>query len=62
MMASLSTEYYQYMLSQSICSAIGASAILTAAVSAVGSWFKGRRALAFWIVSTGSPVGGCLLS
>lgn len=62
MMASLSTKYYQYMLSQSICSAVGASAILTAGVSAVGSWFQGRRALVFWVVASGSPAGGCILS
>lgn len=61
MMASLSTEYYQYMLSQSICSAMGASAVFAAAMGPVGSWFLKKRALAFGIVASGSSLGGCLL-
>ena len=61
MMASLSTKYYQIMLSQSICSALGASALFTAATSPVGSWFLKRRALAFGIVASGSSLGGVIL-
>jgi len=61
MMASLSTQYYQIMFSQSICSALGASALFTAATSPVGSWFLKRRALAFGIVASGSSLGGVIL-
>jgi MFS family permease len=61
MMASLSTKYYQILLSQSICSALGASALFTAATSPVGSWFLKRRALAFGIVASGSSLGGVIL-
>lgn len=58
MMVSVSTEYYQVFLSQSICSAIGTSAIFWASNNSVGTWFRRRRALAFGIVSSGSSVGG----
>ena len=35
MMASLSKEYYQFMLSQSVCSGIGASLVFTPCMTAV---------------------------
>jgi hypothetical protein len=35
MMASLSTKYYQFALSQSVCSGIGSSLIFTPAMTAV---------------------------
>lgn len=37
MMASLSSGYYQFMLSQSVCSGIGTSLIFTPAMTAVGT-------------------------
>ncbi|KAK0726785.1 major facilitator superfamily domain-containing protein [Lasiosphaeria miniovina] len=61
MMASLSTEYYQILLSQSICSAIGAAAVFSAAMGAVGGWFLHRRALALGIVASGSSLSACIL-
>lgn len=61
MMASLATEYYQIMLSQSICSAVGAAAVFSAATGSVGSWFSKRRALALGIVASGSSVSACIL-
>jgi MFS family permease len=39
MMASLSTKYYQFVLSQSVCSGIGASLIFGPAMTAVSSPF-----------------------
>jgi MFS family permease len=39
MMASLSTRYYQFVLSQSVCSGIGASLIFGPAMTAVSSYF-----------------------
>jgi MFS family permease len=39
MMASLSTKYYQFVLSQSVCSGIGASLIFSPAMTAVSSPF-----------------------
>ncbi|KAG6041230.1 hypothetical protein E4U41_005513 [Claviceps citrina] len=58
MMASLSSKYYQFMLSQGLCSAIGVSAAFLAAIGAVSGWFKKRRGTAFGIFATGSSLGG----
>ncbi|KAI0469621.1 major facilitator superfamily domain-containing protein [Xylaria cf. heliscus] len=61
MMISLSKEYYQIFLSQSIASAIGTSFLFYPTVAAAGTWFKKHRALAFGIMVTGSSVGGVVL-
>ncbi|KOC10502.1 monocarboxylate transporter [Aspergillus flavus AF70] len=60
MMASISTQYYQLLLSQGICSAIGAAAIFQPALSAVSAWFNRKRGIAFATLSTGSSVGGVI--
>lgn len=60
MMASLSTEYYQFILAQGICSPIGASAIFNASVNAVSTWFAKRRATALGITASGSSLGGVI--
>src|SRR2546430_13253692 len=61
MMTSLSTEYYQIFLAQSIVSASGASAIFYPAMSVVGTWFFKNRAFAFGLVASGSSLGGVVL-
>lgn len=61
MMTSLATKYYQFFLAQSVCSALGASALFYAGTNPVGTWFWRRRALAFGIVSAGSSLSGCLV-
>jgi multisubunit Na+/H+ antiporter MnhG subunit len=61
MLASLGTEYYQILLSQSVLSALGVAAVFSAATGPVGSWFLKRRALAFGIVASGSSLGGVIL-
>ncbi|KAL9019475.1 MAG: hypothetical protein Q9185_003267 [Variospora sp. 1 TL-2023] len=61
MMASLSHEYYQFILSQGVCSPIGASLIFYPAMSSTGTWFFKRRALAFGIMAAGSSLGGVIL-
>ncbi|RYN18356.1 hypothetical protein AA0113_g9763 [Alternaria arborescens] len=58
MMTSISTKYYQIMLSQSVCSAIGVSLIFQPALNAIASWFDKKRGIAYGILSTGSSVGG----
>ncbi|CAI9637454.1 unnamed protein product [Alternaria burnsii] len=58
MMTSISTEYYQIMLSQSVCSAIGVSLIFQPALNAIAGWFDKKRGIAYGILSTGSSVGG----
>ena len=58
MMTSISTEYYQFILAQGICSPIGASAIFYPAMSSVSTWFFRNRALAFGVMASGSSLGG----
>ncbi|KAM5352807.1 hypothetical protein ACJ41O_005529 [Fusarium nematophilum] len=60
MMASISTEYYQILLSQGVCSAIGVSAIFQPALSTIHGWFDSKRGAAFGILSTGSSLGGVI--
>lgn len=61
MMASLSTTYYQILLSQGICSPIGICCLFTPAVSATTTWFRAKRGLAMGIISAGSSIGGVFL-
>lgn len=60
MMTSLSTQYYQFLLAQGVCSALGASAVFFAAMSSTGTWFFKRRATAFGIITSGSSLGGVI--
>ncbi|KAF4968459.1 hypothetical protein FSARC_4153 [Fusarium sarcochroum] len=61
MMTSISKEYYQFLLAQSICSALGCSFLFYASIGAVGTWFLRHRALAFGIITSGSSIGGIVL-
>ncbi len=61
MMVSLSSQYYQFLLAQGGCSAIGASAIFYAANNSIATWFFRRRALAFGIISSGSSLGAVVM-
>ncbi|KAI1106699.1 monocarboxylate permease-like protein [Jackrogersella minutella] len=61
MMISISKEYYQIFLSQSIVSGIGTSFIFYPTLAAAGSWFKKHRALAYGIMVSGSSMGGVVL-
>jgi MFS family permease len=58
MMTSISSEYYQFILAQGICSPLGASFVFYAGLSCTATWFQERRALAFGIVASGSSLGG----
>ncbi|KFY85159.1 hypothetical protein V500_08656 [Pseudogymnoascus sp. VKM F-4518 (FW-2643)] len=58
MMTSISSEYYQFVLAQGICSPLGASFVFYAGLSCTATWFQERRALAFGIVASGSSLGG----
>lgn len=60
MMASLSTKYYQFLLSQGLCSPIGASLVFYPAMSSVGTWFFKKRAFAFGVMAAGSSLGGVI--
>ncbi|KAI1843454.1 hypothetical protein JX265_013336 [Neoarthrinium moseri] len=61
MMTSLSTEYYQFFLSQSILAAAASGAIFNAAMSSVTTWFFKKRGAAFGIIASGSSLGGVCL-
>ncbi|KAH6657801.1 major facilitator superfamily transporter [Truncatella angustata] len=60
MMASLSTQYYEVLLAQGVCSAIGVSAIFQPALNTIHGWFNTNRGAAFGILSTGSSLGGVI--
>jgi MFS family permease len=60
MMASISKEYYQFLLSQAVCSSIGASMVFYPAFSATISWFFEKRAMAVGIAAAGSSLGGVI--
>ena len=60
MMASISSEYYQLLLSQGLCSSLGAGAIFYAANNSGSTWFFQRRAFALGIMSSGSSLGGVI--
>ena len=61
MLLSLSTKYYQIMLTQSLLSSLGSGMIFTASMTSTTSWFKNRRATVFGIVNSGSSAGGIVL-
>ncbi|RMJ16566.1 hypothetical protein CDV36_003727 [Fusarium kuroshium] len=52
MMASLAKTYYQFILSQGVCSAI--------ALACMTTWFSKRRGAAMGIMATGSSLGGVI--
>jgi MFS family permease len=62
MMLSISTEYYQILLAQGVCSALGMSSLFYAGNNTVSRWFHKRRALATGIVSSGASLGGLVIS
>ncbi|CAG9975608.1 unnamed protein product [Clonostachys byssicola] len=60
MMTSLASKYWQILLAQGVCSAIGVSAIFQPSLSCIGGWFNLKRGAAFGILSTGSSIGGVI--
>lgn len=61
MMTSLASSYYQIFLAQAFVSSIGASAVFTACMNSVVSWFFAKRAMAFGLMVSGSSMGGVIL-
>lgn len=61
MLASVSSEYYQFFLSQAVLSALGSSALFYGGMNPIGTWFFKKRAFAFGIISAGSSLGGVLI-
>ncbi|KAG6040620.1 hypothetical protein E4U41_007684 [Claviceps citrina] len=60
MMCSLGTQYYQILLAQGVCSALGVSAIFQPSLSSIHGWFDKKRGAAFGILATGSSLGGVI--
>lgn len=61
MMTSLCTEYYQFILAQAICSALGLNCIFNAATSTIPTWFLKKRGAAYGIMAAGSGLGGIII-
>lgn len=61
MMTSISSEYYQIILAQGICTSLGMSAIYVPATACLAGWFDRRRGTAYGIATSGSSFGGVVL-
>lgn len=61
MMLSLSTKYYQVMLSQGFCVGIGAGLIYVPAIAMVSTRFTTKRAIAMGLITSGASLGMHLL-
>lgn len=62
MMASISTKYYQFLLSQGFCAAFGMGLIFTPALAVQSQWFLRRRGFVVGAVMSGQNVGGMCLA
>lgn len=60
MMASLSTQYYQFLLSHGVCTGIGIGLTFLPVVTLPNQWFSKRRGLAVGIAIGGSSAGGVI--
>lgn len=59
-MASLSTEYYQLLLSHGICSSVGIGASFMPVIGLPNQWYDKNRGLAVSFSLSGHPVGGLI--
>ena len=60
MMLSLSTEYYQVMLSQAICVGLGSGCLFIPCVAVLSTYWSTRLATAIGIAAAGSSIGGVI--
>lgn len=60
--ASLSTQYWQLILSQGICCGLGNGFLVTPAVSVTSTYFAKRRSLAIGISTCGSVTGALVFN
>ncbi|KAL1971167.1 hypothetical protein VTN77DRAFT_119 [Rasamsonia byssochlamydoides] len=60
MMTSLAKEYYQILLAQAVCSAIGSSMVFYPSFTCVSTWFLEKRGAALGLVVAGSSLGGVI--
>ena len=62
MMLSLSTQYYQIVLTQGICTGLGCGLLYIPGIALTSRSFSRRRAVALGLVSCGAPFGKNVLS
>ena len=56
-MLSLSTQYYQIVLSEGIAFGIGAGGLFLIPMVAIPHWFTSKRGLAIGVAASGSSIG-----
>ena len=59
-MASLATKYYQFILSQGLCSGIGTAMLFYPSVTCTMTWFREKRGVAVGLAASGSGIGGVI--
>lgn len=60
MFASMSTQYWHFMLSQAVCIGTGAGLLVIPSLALIPQYFLNKRALATGIITAGSSVGGVI--
>lgn len=61
MLASISTQYWHYLLSQGFLMGIGLGSSFSPALACVASYYRRRRGIASGLLSAGSAFGGLIL-
>ncbi|KAK7205181.1 major facilitator superfamily domain-containing protein [Myxozyma melibiosi] len=61
MTTSICTQYYQFVLSQGLCTSIGAAMVFNPCIASVSTWFIRRRALALGVTNSGACLGGIVV-
>lgn len=62
MCLSVSTKYYQFLLSFGVLGGLSACCLFTPSVSTIGHWFNRRQGLATGLACTAGGIGGILFS
>jgi hypothetical protein len=62
MMTSLSTEYWQVMLSQGVCFGLGCGCLYVPSLSVAATYFHAKRSVALGIITAGSGFGAVIYS
>ncbi|GFF56706.1 hypothetical protein IFM51744_08976 [Aspergillus udagawae] len=60
MMALISNSYYQFVLSQGLCCAIGFGLVFTPALAVQSQWFLKKRGFVVGLVMSGQNIGGVI--
>jgi nitrate/nitrite transporter NarK len=61
MMASISSQYWHYILSQGLLTGIGLGSSFSPALACVSSYYRRKRGLANGLLSAGSAIGGLII-